>query len=71
MPRRGNSSQSPESRKQIEDFVHRVVSGKQQELVAAYCSLKKMTGRSMFKSSLPQQGFKAILDRMADGFVFG
>ena len=36
----GRSSQSPESRQQIEDFVHRVVSGTQQELVDAYLSLR-------------------------------
>jgi hypothetical protein len=65
----GNSSQSPESRKQIEDFVHRVVSGKQQELVAAYCSLKKDDGPKHVQKLAAQQGFKAILDRMADGFV--
>jgi hypothetical protein len=37
----GHSSQDPESRRQIEQFVHRVVTSKQQDLVAAYCSLNK------------------------------
>lgn len=72
----GHSSQSPESRQQIEDFVHRVVSGTQQELVDAYESLKSDEPEAVRKLApeavrklAAQPGFKAILDRMADGFV--
>ena len=71
----GHSSQSLESR-QIEDFIHRVVSGTQQELVAAYLSLKPDEPGAVRKPApeavrrlAAQPGFKAILDRMADGFV--
>jgi hypothetical protein len=70
----GHSSQNPEGRQQIEKFVHRVVSGKQQDLVAAYCSLRKDDGPEPVQPEavlklVAQPGFKAILDRMADGFV--
>ena len=48
----GRGSQGAQSRQQIEDFVHRVVSGTQQELVAAYESLEKGHGPEPFASSL-------------------
>jgi len=73
----GYSSQDPENRRQIEKFVHRVVCGTQQDLVAAYRSLKKDDDPETAPETAPeavlklaaQPGFKAILDRMADGFV--
>jgi len=65
----GHSGHSAESREQIEDFVHRVVSGTQQELVAAYESLEKGYVPAVVRKLAAQPGFKAILDRMADGFV--
>ena len=65
----GHSSQSPESRQQIEDFVHRVVSGTQRELFDAYDSLEHGREPEPVRKLAAQPGFKAILDRMADGFV--
>jgi hypothetical protein len=65
----GHSSQSSESRQQIEDFVHRVVSGTQQELFDAYDSLEHGREPEAVRKLAAQPGFKAILDRMADGFV--
>jgi hypothetical protein len=65
----GYSSQSAESRRQIEDFVHRVVSGTQRELVGAYDSLEWGREPEPVQKLAAQPGFKAVLDRMADNFV--
>ena len=65
----GRSSHSPESRQQIEAFVHRVVSGSQRELFDVYDSLEHGREPTAVRELAAQPGFKAILDRMADGFV--
>jgi hypothetical protein len=56
-------------RREIEDFVHRVVSGTQQELVEAYESLKSGREPEVVRKLAGHRTFKAILDRMADNFI--
>ena len=65
----GHSDKSAESRREIEDFVHRVVSGAQQELVEAYDSLESGREPEVVRRLAGNRTFKAILDRMADNFI--
>lgn len=65
----GRSSQSAEGRREVEGFVHRVVSGTQRELVEAYDSLDRGRGPEPVRKLAAHPGFKAVLDRMADNFV--
>jgi len=65
----GDSDKSAESRREIEDFVHRVVSGAQRELVEAYDSLESGREPEVVRKLAGNRTFKAILDRMADNFI--
>jgi hypothetical protein len=65
----GHGGQSAESWREIEGFVHRVVSGTQRELVDAYDSLESGREPEPVRKLAAQPGFKAVLDRMADNFV--
>jgi hypothetical protein len=62
-------NQSTKRRREIEDFVHRVVSGTHQELVDAYRSLESGHEPEAVRKLAGHQGFKAILDRIADNFI--
>ena len=65
----GDGDKSAESRREIEDFVHRVVSGAQRELVEAYDSLESGREPEVVRKLAGNRTFKAILDRMADNFI--
>jgi hypothetical protein len=65
----GNSDHSVARRREIEDFVHRVISGDQQELVDTYDSLESSREPAAVLELYDNKAFRAILDRMADNFV--
>lgn len=64
-----NSDQDAVSRREIEHFVHRVISGEQQDLVDTYDSLESGREPQAVLKLYCDQAFRAILDRMADNFV--
>ena len=64
------NGKSAKTRREIEDFVHRVVSGTQQELLDAYDSLESGREPEVVRKLVGEHPtFKAILDRMADNFI--
>lgn len=64
-----HGNQRAEHQWHIEDFIHRIVSGNQRELVDAYDSLAYGGAPMAVRELAGEQTFKAILDRMADNFV--
>ena len=64
-----NNDQSAANRREIEYFVHRVISGNQQVLVHTYDSLKSGQEPEAVVKLAAHRAFKAILDRLADNFI--
>jgi len=57
------------NRSEIARFVHQVISGDQEQLAAAYESLKRDSAVPAVLSVVDHYLFKAILDRLVDNFV--
>ena len=56
-------------RREIARFIHRVVSGDQRELTAAYESLRRGTAAPAVQHLASQRMFRVLLYRLADNFV--
>ena len=65
----GTAPSDADARREIARFIHRVVSGDQRELTAAYESLDRGTADPAVLDLVGRGMFMTLLDRLADNFV--